>query len=221
VKKILLWAFFLALLSAGSIIVATPAPDYFISNYEIMDLDFLRTHYTEINDGRPMQITGRFMSYKWLQPYMYEERLRSIGYNVHDYNLLQFTLKEKDDFHYSFPILLVHSSVGDLHELDQLSKGLKLVVFGKFYNLKKSEFALEADLIEVADAEKRINLVGTPVFEDGGHDREILLDARVAPTPTETPTVTPTPPPSLWQKISNTINPKETITPTGTVTPGT
>ncbi len=201
--------------------IAKPAPDYYISNYESINLDFLRSHYLEINDGRLIQVTGHFSSYKWLSPYTYKERLNAIGDNVADYNLLQFTIEEKDDFHYSFPILLIHTSVGDLHELEQLQKGTKITIYGKFYNLKKSEYAIETDLIEMVNVMYRVNIQGTPSFENGGHDRQILLDARVSPTATTTPTVTPTPPPSLWQKITNVVNPKETITPTGTVTPGT
>lgn len=219
-KKLISSSLFLILLLTSSII-AKPAPDYFFTNYESTDLDFLRSHYTEINNGRLIQITGYFSSYKWLSPYAYQERLSAIGDNVRDYNLLQFTIEEKDNFHYSFPILLIHTSVGDLHELEQLKKGTKIVVYGKFYNLKKSEYAIETDVIEMANVMTRVNIEGTPSFENGGHDTEVLLDARVSPTATVTPTVTPTPAPSLWQKINNVINPKETITPTGTVTPGT
>ncbi len=219
-KKIILSSLFLVLVLTGSMI-AKPAADYYISNYESMDLDFLRSHYTEIDNGRPIQVTGHFSSYKWLSPYAYKERLNAIGDNIRDYNLLQFTIEEKDDFHYSFPILLIHSSIGDLHELEQLKKGTKIIVYGKFYNLKKSDYAIETDLIEMANVMTRVNIQGTPSFENGGHDREILLDARVSPTATDTPTITPTPAPNLWQKINNLVNPKETITPTGTVTPGT
>ncbi|HTC20326.1 MAG TPA: hypothetical protein VK859_05745 [bacterium] len=219
-KKLILSSLFLVLLLTSSMI-AKPAPDYYISNYESMDLDFLRSHYTEIDNGRLIQITGHFSSYKWLSPYAYKERLSAIGDDIKDYNILQFTIEENDDFHYSFPILMIHASVGDLHELDQLQKGTKIVIYGKFYNLKKSDYAIETDLIEMDNVMTRFNIQGTPSFENGGHDRELLLDARVSPTATVTPTITPTPPPSLWQKISNVVNPKETITPTGTVTPGT
>src|SRR5581483_5902981 len=189
---------------------------YYISKYEIMDLDFLRTHYTEINNARPLQITGHFVSYKWLPPYEYKERLAALGYDIKDFNLLQFTLKESDDFHYSFPILLIHTSVGDLQELEQLNPGNKIIIYGKYYQMKKSEYAIETDLIEIANAMKRVNIQGTPGYQNGGHDREIFLDARVSPTATVTSTVTPTPQPSLWQKVNNLVNPKETTTPTGT-----
>ena len=149
------------------------------------------------------------------------ERLSAIGYDVRNYNLLQFTLKEKDDFHYSFPILLVHTSVGELKELEQLTPGNNLTIYGKFYNLKKSEYAMEADILELENIKTRVNIQGTPFYANEGHDRQMLLDARVSPTATPTATVTPTPPPSLWQKVNNLVNPKETTTPTGTVTPGT
>lgn len=192
------------LLTAGSII-AKPFPDNFFVNYEITDLDFLRAHYAEIENGRPIQVSGYFSSYKWLSPFVFKERLGFIGYNVEDYNLVQMTLKEKDDFHYSFPILLFHTQIGELKELQQLEPDEEVVLYGKFFNLKKSEYALEVDVIETVNK--------------GGHDRDILVDCRISPTPTPTSTVTPTPGLNLWQKINNMVNPKETITPTGTVTP--
>jgi hypothetical protein len=192
------------LLMAGSI-VAKPVPDNYFTKYEIMDIDFLRSHYAEIENGRAIQVSGFFSSDKWLSPFMYKQRLSFIGYNVEDYNIIQMTLKEKDDFHYSFPLLLFHTQIGELKELQQLESGEEVVIYGKFFNLKKSEYALEVDLIETVNK--------------GGHDRDILIDCRISPTPTVTATITPTPGLSLWQKINNMINPKETITPTGTVTP--
>ncbi|HVZ80889.1 MAG TPA: hypothetical protein VHE12_08830 [bacterium] len=219
-KKLILTALAFLLLWVGSM-TAKPAPDYFISKYDIMDLDFLRTHYTEINNGRPIQITGQFSSFKWLQPYHYQERLKELGFDPEHYNLVQLSLKEKDDYHYSFPILLLHRETGDLHELEEIAKDMKLVVYGHFYNMAKSEYAIQTDLIELQNARYRVNIKGTPGYEIWGHDRAILLDGRIPPTPTATPTVTPTPAPNLWQKVNNWINPKETGTPTGTVTPGT
>ncbi len=203
-KKIYFTALFV-LLAAGSLLLAKPAEDYFISNYDIMDLDFLRTRYTEINNWRPIQIDGLFTSLKWIPPYQYKERLTSIGFDVSQYHVLQFTLKEKDDFHYSFPILLFKTKAGDLAELDQLATGERMVVYGRFFNLKKSEYALEVDLIETV--------------KKGGHDRRVLVDARVAPTFTPTATITNTPGPNIWKKFMDKVNPKETATPTGTITP--
>ena len=180
-------------------------PDYYISNYEIMDLDFLRTHYTEINNGRPIRLDSHFVSYKWKSPYTFRERLKTITLDINQYNVLEFELKENDDVHYSFPVLLFHTQAGDLHELSQLSSGDRIIVYGKFYNLKKSEYAIEVDLIETV--------------KKGGHVQGVIIDSRIPPTPTPTPTVTPTPGPNLWQKINSVINPKETPSPTGTVTP--
>jgi hypothetical protein len=225
VKKIYFSAALLLLLAAG--LAAKPAPDYYLAKYELMDLDFLRTHYFEINNGRQIQFEGRFSSFKWIPPFQYKERLGAIGFNVNQYHLLQFTLKEieggmpvdlsmGDNVHYSFPILMFHTQAGDLTEFDQLNKGDRVVIYGRFYNLKKSEYVIEADLFET--------------IKKGGHDRDLLLDSRVAPTPTPTPTVTPTPGPNVlvktgrftagvWKKVSNMVNAKETVTPTGSVTP--
>ncbi len=200
--------------------IAKPAPDYFISKYDIMNLDFLRTRYTEINNGRPIQITGQFSSFKWLPPYQYQERLKALGFDPKEYNVVQLSLEESDNFHYSFPLLLLHVGAGDLHELEQVTKGMKMVIYGRFYNLPKSEYAMQTDLIELANVRFRVNIQGTPGYEIWGHDRAILLDGRVSPTPTCTPSITPTPAPNLWQKVNNWVNPKETGTPTGTVTPG-
>lgn len=200
----------LVLLLAGSII-AKPAPDYYISKYDLMDLDFLRTRYFEINDARPIQIEGDFSSLKWIQPYLYKERMKAIGFDVDRYHVLQFSIREKDDFHYSFPILFFHGEVGDLKELEQLYPGERIVIYGRFYNLKKSEYAIDVDLIETV--------------EKGGHERNLLVDSRLSPTMTPTPTITNTPLPSLWkrmnliQRVGNVINPKESVTPTGTITP--
>ena len=203
-KKILFLSLLMVLITSV-VVVAKPAPDYFISNYDIMDLDFLRTNYTDINNKRPIQIDGYFKSYHWKSPFIYRERLKAIGFDINNYNVVELELKEKDDFHYSFPILLFHTEAGDLHELESLTPGERVVIYGQFYNLKKSEYAMFVDLIETV--------------QKGGHDRDILIDSRIPFTPTPSPTVTPTPGPNLWQKVNNYINPKETGTPTGTVTP--
>lgn len=218
-KKAALLTAFSILLLAGTLIAQSESRSY-ISNYEVMDLDFLRTHYTQINNGRPIQIEGTFDAYKWLQPYDYKSRLLRIGDNVEDYNLVQMTLKEKDDFHYSFPILLFHTGTGDLQQLDQLYKGLHVTLYGRFYNLKESEYAIAVDVLEVNQVSTHVDPVGTPVFKLGGHDTVLLVDGFVSPSPTPTATITATPQPNLWQKITNMVNPKETTTPTGTVTPG-
>lgn len=207
--------FLLFLLTQNISVKAEDNGDYYISKYDIMDLDFLRTHYTEINNGRPIQIEGHFKSYKWLPLFEYKERLKLAGFDINQYNLIQLCLKEKDDFHYTFPILLLHVEAGDLKELDQLSPGDHIVIYGRFYNLKKSEFALETDIIETIGKNKHIN----DSQNTWGHDRSIVLDARVSPTPTPIPTVTPTPGPNVWNRINNYINPKESPTPTGTITP--
>ena len=76
-KKLILFALAFLLLWVGTM-TAKPAPDYFISKYDIMNLEFLRTRYTEINDGRPIQITGEFSALKWIPPYKYQERLKAL-----------------------------------------------------------------------------------------------------------------------------------------------
>jgi hypothetical protein len=205
---------------AGTLLAQTYSRDY-ITQYEAIDLDFLRSHYTEINNGRAIAINGSFSSYHWLSPYEYKSRLKLIGFDVQNYNVLQMVIKEKDDFHYSFPILLFHTASGDLQELDKLFKGVHVSLYGRFYKLKNSEYAIEVDVLEVNKVSTHVNLVGTPVFKMGGHEQILLLDGRISPSPTPTSTVTPTPQPNLWQKVNNMINPKETITPTGTITPGT
>lgn len=193
------------LLLAGSIIANPIAPNV-INNYNDIDLDFVRTRYFEINNWRPIHIEGSFKSLKWIPPYQYKERLKTIGFDVNEYHVLQFTMKEKDDFHYAFPILLFKTKSGDLTELDRLTEDEHIGVYGRFFNLKKSEYAIEVDMLET--------------INKGGHDRDILLNAMVPPTFTPTATVTNTPGPNLFQKIGNWVNPKETATPTGTTTPG-
>ena len=128
------------------------------------------------------------------------------------------SLKEKGGLNFAFPTLMFHSQTGDLNELKQLVKGDKVVIYGRFYNLKKSDFSVEVDVVEKLDAD-RIDRGVTVREYTGGHDRTILLDARVSPTPTPTATVTPTPGLSVWKRINNLVSPKETVTVTGTVTP--
>lgn len=210
------------LLLAGSLL-ALPADNEYISKYEHIGLDFLRSHYFEVNNARPIQVTGYYSSSKWLSPYLYDERLKKIGFSSSQFNILQFSLREVDPFygkvqegktpqdyssaHYSFPILLFPTQAGDLNELGQLQEGDRIVIYGQFYNMPKSEYAIEVHLIETV--------------KKGGHDRDVLLDCRLTPTMTPTATITPTPGPNLFQKVMNKINPKETTTPNATTTPGT
>jgi hypothetical protein len=204
VKRIVFIVSIACCLLAGSF-AAMEAKDHYISNYEVIDLDFLRTHYTEIANGRVIQFDAYFSSYKWLQPYELKQRLSLVGLNIMQYNAIQMTLKEKDDVHYSFPILLFQADAGDLKELEELTKGVRIKIFGKFFKLKDSEYAIETDLIET--------------IKKNGHDRSLLIDARMTPTFTPTASFTPTPGLSLFQKLNNLVNPKETITPTSTATP--
>ncbi|HJT24600.1 MAG TPA: hypothetical protein VJ873_08480, partial [bacterium] len=160
-KKAALLSAFAVLLLAGTLIAQSVSRE-FISNYETMDLDFLRSHYTEINNGRPVKIEGDFSDFHWLEPYEYKSRLHHAGLDVRNYNLVQMSIKETDDFHYSFPILLFHTATGDLHELDELAKGIKVAIYGKYYQLKDSEYAIDVDVLEVANVSIRVDPVGTP-----------------------------------------------------------
>ncbi|HTA77274.1 MAG TPA: hypothetical protein VK791_08970 [bacterium] len=197
--------FALLLIIAPLAVYAETPGDYFFANYDIIDLDFLRTHYFEIDNGRAIQFEGSYQSMKWLEPFAYKERLSRIDFDVNQYNLIQFSLKEKDDINYAFPILLFHSLTGDLNELKQLAKGDRIRIYGRFYKLKEADFSVEVDVIET--------------IKKGGHETDMILDGRVSPTPTPTFTPTPTPGPSLWKRMSDLVNPKETVVPTGTVTP--
>lgn len=197
---------FLALLLLFcSSVHAQKAGDYYFQNYDIIDLDFLRTHYYEINNGRAIQFESKFQSIKWLDPYAYKERLNLIGLDSDKYNLLQFCLREMDNYHYTFPVLMFHNQVGDLDQLKQLAPGDEVIVYGRFYNLKKADFAIEVDVIDT--------------IKKGGHEQDMVLDARVSPTATPSDTPTNTPGPSLWQRANDLINPPVTATPTGTITP--
>ncbi len=201
-KKLYFLALFLLI---SPLAHAQKAGDYYFQNYEIIDLDFLRTHYYEINNGRAIQFEAKFESIKWLDPYAYKERLRLAGFDSDKYNLLQFCVREMDNYHYTFPVLMFHNQTGDLDELKQLAKGDEIIVYGRFYNLKKADFALEVDAIDT--------------IKKGGHEQKMLLDGRVSPTPTPSDTPTATPGPSLWQRANDLINPPVTATPTGTITP--
>jgi hypothetical protein len=184
-------------------ILADPTPDFYFTQYEITHFEFLRQYYYEVENGRMIQSEGSFSSFEWKKPFEYREKLKAVGLNVDRFNVLKFSIKEKDDVHYSFPLLLFPVETGDLGELNDLKPGERIAIYGKFFDFDKSEYAIVVHVIETV--------------QKGGHDRDILLDARIPPTPTPTATVTPTPGPTLWDKVKNTVNPKEE--PTGTVTP--
>lgn len=196
-------------LFAGPIIwvLAENQGDLFFTHYEDIRLDFLRTQYSQINNGRPIRIEGYYKGVHWKSPIAYKERLEKIGFDVNKYNVLEMSLKELDNIHFAFPVILVQSSIGDLHELNNLVDGQKVALYGKYYKLEKSEYALELEVLEGTSPSR------------GSHEVGIVLDARVAFSPTPTPTVTSTPQPSLYQKVNNWINPKESPTPGSTETP--
>jgi len=188
-------------------VLAENQGDLFFTHYEDIHLNFLRTHYSQINEGRPIRIEGYFKGYHWKSPVSYRERLNQIGMDVDRYNVLEISLRDLDEVHYAFPVLLVQTQSGDLHELKNLVDGQKVALYGKFFNLSKSEYALELDVLEGTSPSR------------GSHDVGIVLDARVVFTPTATPTVTATPKPNLYQRVNEWINPKESPTPGTTATP--
>jgi hypothetical protein len=57
------------------------------------------------------------------------------------------------------------------------------------------------------------------VIGRGGIEKSLISDYRMAPTPTPTATITPTPGPNMIQRLWSKVNPKESPTPSGTVTP--
>ena len=176
-----------------------------ILKYQDIHMDFLRAHYTEIDNGRMIRVETNYQTLKWLSPFEYKEQLNLIGFNVNNYHILRFTVKENDaldnNFRYVFPLLLFPTRSGDLQEFQDLVEGDRIAIYGRFYNLKKSEFAIAVDAIET--------------IRKGGHDRNVLIDTRVPPTPTPAMTFTPTPGPGPWQRLKAWMNPA----PTGTVTP--
>lgn len=182
--------------------------DLFFTHYEDIRLDFLRTRYTLINDGRPIRIEGYFKGYHWKSPISYRERLNKIGLDIDKYNVIEMSLRELDNVHFSFPLLLVQTQIGDLKELNNLVDGQKVALYGKYFKLTKSEYALELDVLEGTSPSR------------GSHDVGIVLDARIALSPTPTPTVTATPQPNVFQRVNNWLNPKESPTPGSTSTPG-
>ena len=203
-KRVLYLLPFFLLSFTACLLAYDPTPDFYFTHYEITDLDFIRQYYYQIENGRMIQFDGHFSSYAWEKPFEYREKLRSIGLNASRYNVLKFIIKENDDVHYSFPIMLFATQAGDLNELTSLSPGDHISVYGKFFNLENSEYAIEVHIIEI--------------IKKGGHDREMLLDSRIPPTPTPTETVTPTPGPNLFDRLKILVNPP-TEQPTGTTTP--
>ena len=197
-------AVFIGVLSLASLGNSKPQPDiYYFSHFEGIDLDFLRSHYNEIQNNRPIRVEGRFLAYKWRSPFEFKEQLNLVGFNLNSYHILQFTLKEKDEFHYVFPLLLFPTRAGDLQELQGLMAGDRIRIYGRFYNLRDSEYAITVDVIETV--------------RKGGHDQSVLLDTRLAPTPVPTANATPTPGPGLWNRLKKMMN--STPTPTETTTP--
>jgi hypothetical protein len=184
---------------------AKAEPDFYFTNYTRTEIWFLNQHYNEINNGRMIRIEGIYQGHEWKKPYAYRERLKAIGKDVRDYNILKFSIRELDGVNYTFPVILVWSKKETLPELGDLKKGRRIALYGQFYKLKDSDYALELHVLETIDK--------------GGSKVELLLDGRMPLTPTPTVTPTPTPGPSLWMRIQKKLKFKETPQPTGTVTP--
>jgi hypothetical protein len=195
--------FVLALSAAAS--VARPAPDLYFTHYTRTELWFLNQHYTEIENGRMIRIEGVYQGHEWKKPFAFRERMKAIDKDVRNYNVLQMSLRELDGVNYAFPILLVWTEKGALPELETLHKGQRVALYGHFYNLKASEYALELHVLETVDK--------------GGRQVDVLLDGRMPATPTPTVTPTPTPGPSLWKRVQKRLKIGATPQPTGTVTP--
>jgi|GEM_PF-1377393 hypothetical protein len=187
-------------------LAAKPAPDFYFEGYEKVPLEFLRQHYTELENGRRIQFEGSYKSHEWLPLYQYQHQLKQVGLNIKEFNIVKFSFKEdRDSIHYSFPILLLRATKGDGSEFKGVSEGTQLSARGTFYNLKNNEWVLVVDTVERIDR--------------GGLEKSLISDYRMAPTPTPTATITSTPGPNVLQKIWAKVNPKESPTPDGTVTP--
>ena len=133
------------------------------------------------------------------------ERLKAIGKDIRNYNIIQISLRETDGVRFAFPNLLVWTEKGALPELDSLLKGARVALYGHFYPLKNAEYALELHVLET--------------ITKGGRNVDVLLDGRMPPTPTPTVTPTATPGPGLWKTIQKKLKIGATPVPTGTVTP--
>ncbi len=191
-------------LSAASL-GAKAEPDFFFTNYQRTELWFLNQHYTEIESGRMIRIEGIYHGHEWKKPYAYRERLKAIGKDIRNYNIIQISLRETDGVRFAFPNLLVWTEKGALPELDSLLKGARVALYGHFYPLKNAEYALELHVLET--------------ITKGGRNVDVLLDGRMPPTPTPTVTPTATPGPGLWKTIQKKLKIGATPVPTGTVTP--
>jgi hypothetical protein len=200
-----LWLLMLVILSFPVFSYAKAEPDFYFTNYAFTKIEFLNQNYTEIENGRMIRIDGIYQNHEWKKPYAYRERLKAIGKDIRNYNILQFSIREADGVNYSFPIVLVWLEKGFLPELNDLKKGRRVALYGQFYYLKDSDYALELHVLETIDK--------------GGRKVEMLLDGRMPPTPTPTVIPSPTPGPSLWKRIQKKLKLRETPQPAGTVTP--
>jgi hypothetical protein len=198
---------FFALLAWTALpLAAKPAPDFYFEGYENVPLPFLREHYTDLENGRPIKFDGWYKSHEWMPLYQYQQQLKDSGLSIREFNVVKFSFKEDvDSIHYSFPILLFRALKGDVSEFKGMAEGTHMAVYGRFFNLKNNEWAVAVDTVEV--------------IERDGLDKHLISDYRMAPTPTPTATVTPTPGPSMLQQLWNKVNPKESATPSGTITP--
>jgi hypothetical protein len=190
---------------SGFVSAQTMPPKIYVDDYAIFPLPLLNRNYEKIPHGTSIQFNAYFHSYHWEQPFKYIERLKVFHMDAENFNFIQMVLKNSiRGLRYYFPILMFNSAMGHLHQLRKLKPKEGITVYGKFYNLPDSEYAILVDVIET--------------FQNGGNNRKKLLDFRLPLTPTPTCTVTPTPGPSLWQRILNHLHPP-TATPTPTVTP--
>ncbi len=196
-----LFLLFILGVSTSALLAVTP-PDFYFTKYTLTELWFLNQHYTEIENNRLIRIEGLYQDHQWKKPYAYQESLKALGLNIRDYNVLQFSIRETGGVNFAFPLVLVWAEKGALPELTNLQKGRKIALYGRFLNLKDSEFAIELHVMETIDK--------------GGRQVQVLLDTRMPPTPTPTITPTPTPGPNLWQKLQKKL---KSVQAQGTVTP--
>lgn len=192
---------------AAPALFAKAAPDFYFEGYEKVELSFLRENYNLIENGRRIRFEGWYVDNQWQPLYTYQARLKEIGLNNREFNVIKFSLKEQpsDDIRYSFPILLFRAALGDQSELKGLRPGQHLALYGTYFKLPQSEWSLVVDVVESID--------------QGGFEHSLVSDYRMAATFTPTPSPTPTPGPSWIKRTWAKINPQETATPTGTITP--
>jgi hypothetical protein len=184
-----------------------PAADFYFEGYEPVKLSYVREYYDKIEDGRRIRVEGWFKSYEWHKLYEYQQKLKGVGLNHKEFQVVKLALREDgpQDVRYSFPVLLCRAAKGDTSELKNMKVGQKLAVYGTFFNLRDSDWALVVDVVEAIDR--------------GGFEKYLISDYRVPSTPTPTATPTPTPGLGLFTVLMNKINPKESPTPTGTWNP--